>query len=115
MPVTKEGKLERFEWTAGATIQTESGKRWVLNYFIHIIENNTDMPIYGLRVEKCNENGQLSEAETTPPFTDSYKEAVGLSKKLAQGGVPPCTLLEMVDELSEFNVSSPYTVPVAVC
>jgi hypothetical protein len=88
--------MENMEWAANAVMETESGQHWVLNYYVH----NPGAKRYGLHVEKRTEAGLLAEAETTPVLTASRTQAVTLAKKLARGSVPPCVLIEIMDEIA---------------
>jgi hypothetical protein len=85
--------MNNYEWVTKANIETDDGEGWVLEYYIYN-QNNA----YGLRVEKHDGGRHVTETETTPPFADSREDALRLAQIFAKGSVPPCTLLEMVDE-----------------
>jgi hypothetical protein len=89
--------MNDFKWVADARIIKDTGEACVLVYYISIMGD--DIPLYGLKVEKRSETGQLLETETTPALTASHEEAVRLARFFAKGSVPPCTLLEMTDEV----------------
>ena len=63
--------------------------------------------VYGLRVDKRCLDGVLLEREETPPFTTSREEATALASMFAAGTVPPCVLLEMVDERYGLYLDNP--------
>jgi hypothetical protein len=86
------------EWVADAKLQTEDGGTWLLKYFLHIYESESQTPLYGLRVEKYDPQGTAVETQATPALTDCRAESLRLAHRFAKGCVPPCTLLEMADE-----------------
>ena len=84
------------ESVAKTTIQTDSGEKWALEYFLQIWRDGSEF--FGLRVEKSTLEGVIVEREETPAITDSRQSAMDIAKAFAAGSVPPSVLLEMVDE-----------------
>ena len=87
--------MNDFEWAADTRVINETGDAFTLVYYISVTGG-----LYGLKVEKRGKNGQLIETETTPAFTASHEEAARLARLFAKNSVPPCTLLEMTDEVA---------------
>ena len=83
---------------AQATIHPEGGELSVLDYSLLCTAGPEGETLYGLRVDKRCPNGTLQEREETDAITGSLDEAMTLAKAFAAGTVPPCVLLEMVDE-----------------
>ena len=76
----------------------------ILEYSLRCITGPQGEDFYGLRVDKRSQDGTLLEREETPAFTSSLSEATALANTFAVGTVPPCVLLEMLDECySTFN------------
>ena len=90
---------------AHATIHPEDGEPLVLEYFLRLLTGQEDEVLYGLRVDKRTPGGMLLEREETPALTGSLEDATTLAKTFAKGTVPPCVLLEMVDEW--YDIVSP--------
>ncbi|MCL2217692.1 MAG: hypothetical protein FWB91_11835 [Defluviitaleaceae bacterium] len=82
------------EFVAKASILTDCGTEWVLEYFVE----NHDGQFYSLRVDKSTPDGVLVEREETPAMTENHEEAMAMAEAFAQGSVPPVVLLEMADE-----------------
>ena len=83
---------------ATSMIHPEDSLPLVLEYCICQKLGQGAMPLYGLRVDKRNLDGGLLEREETPAITSSLEEVTALANAFAKGTVPPCVLLEMVDE-----------------
>ena len=81
-----------------AKVTTDNEKTLVLEYSLRCINGSGGGELYGLRVDKRSPTGALLEREETPALTDSRVEAIALAEAFAAGTVPPCVLLEMVDE-----------------
>ena len=81
-----------------AIIRPDEGGSLLLEYFLRLWTGQEDEVLYGLRVDKRSPDGVLIEREETPALTGSIEEATALAKRFAKGTVPPCVLLEMVDE-----------------
>ena len=91
--------MVRDEFIADAVMHLENGKKWLLQYYLRTYEKGLGKTLYGIRVDKCRTDGQLTETEATYPITESRVEAMVVLKAFCAGSVPPCTLLEMIDEL----------------
>jgi hypothetical protein len=76
---------------------TESGV-WELRYYLRTFGHAHGERTYGLRVDKCYENGTVSETKATYSLTNSRSVAVNLARKFVKGTVPPCVLVEMAHE-----------------
>ena len=72
-----------------------------LEYSLRCVTGPEGEDVFGLRVDKRRQGGQLVEREETPALTSSQGEATAMAKAFAAGTVPPCVLLEMVDEWHE--------------
>ncbi|MCL2360613.1 MAG: DUF6514 family protein [Defluviitaleaceae bacterium] len=83
---------------AQATIQPDGGEQVALGYFLCQHTGPEGEILYGLRVDKRHLEGGLIEREETPPLTGSLADATAMAEAFAKGTVPPCVLLEMVDE-----------------
>ena len=77
---------------------TDKDHLLILEYSLRCVAGPQGEDLYGLRVDKRNQEGLLLEREETPAFTNSHSEATALAKTFAVGTVPPCVLLEMLDE-----------------
>lgn len=91
---------------AQASILPDSGEQLILEYYIRQYTGAEDEILYGLRVDKRSTEGVLIEREETPALTGSLQEATSLAERFAAGTVPPCTLLELVDEWHEAELPS---------
>ena len=83
---------------AESAIQPEDGELLNLKYSLRCLTGPSGDTLYGLQVDKRHPNGHLIEREETHGLTSSIDEATALAKVFAAGTVPPCVLLEMVDE-----------------
>ena len=79
----------------------DEGKLLALEYSLRCITGSEGEDLYGLRVDKRYPSGVLIEREETSALTGSLDEATALAEAFATGTVPPCVLLEMVDEWHE--------------
>ena len=86
------------EWIAKADICQDNGQRWVLEYYLQACNGQEGEDLFGLRVDKCYEDGQLAERCETPAVTDSRVQALSLINAFARGTVTPCTLLELTND-----------------
>ena len=83
---------------AKAIIHPDESLPRALEYYIYQKAGLGGRPLYGLRVDKRSLDGELLEREETPSITSSLEEVMALANAFATGTVPPCVLLEMVDE-----------------
>ena len=90
--------MYRDEYLREAFIEGEEQEKWLLKYYLRVYLVNEGEEMYGLRVDKFDENGALIETEATSAVTESHKTAQSLVDAFARGTVPPCVLMEMVDE-----------------
>jgi len=90
-----------------ATIVTDKGDKWLLDYYIQTYEGRGGHEIYGLKINKSTPDGVLIESEETFATTETYAEVVAMAKAFAKGTVPPVVLLEMVDEWEWEEEESP--------
>lgn len=91
---------------AQTTIQPDDGGILALEYFVCLLTGQEGEVLYGLRVDKRHPGGELIEREETPALTGSLAEITALAETFAAGTVPPCVLLEMVDEWYESSFPS---------
>lgn len=89
---------------AQATIHPEDREVLALEYFLRQFTGQEGEVLYGLRVDKRNTEGVLLQREETSAITGSLEEATALAMLFAKGTVPPCTLLEMVDEWHDLDL-----------
>jgi len=89
-----------------ATIQPDESELLTLEYHVCLLTGPEGEVLYGLRVDKRCQRNNLIEREETPALTGSMAEAKALAEKFADGTVPPCVLLEMVDEWYESSFPS---------
>ena len=80
------------------TIKQENGDTWVLTYYLTRYPGSEGEDLFGLQVNKCFPDGRLAESEETGAITDTRAQALEVVNAFAAGTVPPCTLLEMVDD-----------------
>ena len=91
-----------------ATISPDNEKKSILEYSLRCITGSEGENLYGLRVDKRCLNGKLLQREETPALTNMLSEATALAEAFTTGTVPPCVLLEMVDEwYSSFITATP--------
>ena len=83
---------------AQAVIYPEDSEAMTLEYFVRQMAGSDQESLYGLRVDKRNPTGALVEREETPALSASSESVTKVAKVFAKGTVPPCTLIEMVDE-----------------
>ena len=91
---------------AEAAIQPDEGELLNLRYSLRCLTGPSGEALYGLQVDKRFPNGLLIEREETHGLTTSLDEATALAKAFAAGTVPPCVLLEMVDEWHDVYCST---------
>lgn len=70
----------------------------VLKYSIRLATGQEGEDLFGLRVDKYDNNGIVIESNETQAFTGSIKKAISLAEDFAAGTVTPCVLDEMIDE-----------------
>ena len=83
---------------ATATIRPEGSELLNLEYTLFNVTGQEGEVLYALRVDKRSANGNLLEREETHGLTGSLEDATAMAKAFAAGTVPPCVLLEMVEE-----------------
>ena len=93
---------------AHAAITLEDGKMLILEYSLRCLTGPEGEELYGLRVDMRSPNGMLIEREETAALTGSQNEAMALAKVFAEGTVPPCVLLEMVEEWHGTYITEAY-------
>lgn len=79
------------------TVQCDEGKTWHFDYYLQTYTSSNNVELYGVKVCKRGNAIVVEEAETFA-ITDSRDKAETILKYLAAGTVPPCVLIEMVDE-----------------
>ena len=89
-----------------ATIQPDGCEELTLSYFVCQLTGLEGEVLYALRVDKRCPDNVIIEREETPPLTGSLAEIATLAETFAVGTVPPCVLLEMVDEWFESSFPS---------
>ena len=72
--------------------------RWVLDYYVQSYQSSNGSELYGIKVDKLDSEGVVAESSETFAITDDKNKAMSMLSFLAKGSVPPCVLLEMVDE-----------------
>ena len=72
--------------------------RWVLDYYVQTYQSSNGSELYGIKVDKLDDEGVIAESSETFAITDDRNKAMSMLSFLAKGSVPPCVLLEMVDE-----------------
>ena len=83
---------------ASTVIQPENCDALNLVYSLKKLAGPEGEDLYALRVDKRTPSGTLIEREETPAITGSLDDATAIASAFAAGTVPPCVLLEMVDE-----------------
>ena len=91
---------------AQATIHPDEDGVLTLEYYVCIFTGLEGEVLYGLRVDKRHQEGGLIEREETPPITGSLAEIKAMAERFAAGTVPPCVLLEIIDEWYETSFAS---------
>ena len=86
---------------------------FMLEYSLSCIAGSKGGEVYGLRVDKRCPTGELLERVETPAITDSRVEAMALMEAFAAGTVPPCVLLEMIDEWHSVYIKDILVYPLA--
>jgi len=81
-----------------AQLVSEDGGSWVLQYFLQTYQSTDETPMFGVRVEKLTQEGKLLESNETFAITASRDEALDIADYLAKGTVPPCVLMDLVEE-----------------
>ena len=84
--------------SATTQIVTDNGTTWTLEYYLQTYENSYGKQLYGIKVDKLDLYGIVAESSETYAITESHSVAASILSYLACGTVPPCVLLEMVDE-----------------
>ena len=88
---------------ATAKITTECGTTWSLEYYMQTYISSNGKELFGIKVDKLCADGFIAETEETYAISDCPKKTTALLLYLANGTVPPCVLLEMVDEWFSVN------------
>ena len=83
---------------ASTVITPEDSGPLTLEYALRKITGPEGEELYALRVDKRTNEGALVEREETPAITGSLEDATAIANAFAAGTVPPCVLIEMVDE-----------------
>jgi len=79
-------------------VSIENGETLFLDYRLQTYASTSnDVALYGIKVCKRNHQTIQEEAETYA-ITDCRNKAVAIMVYLSNGTVPPCVLMEMVDE-----------------
>ena len=86
------------ECIAFGKLEQEDGQKWLLEYYLQTVKTPEDGTLYGIKVEKSTLDGVLTESEETFAITDNRDEIMLMINAFARGTVPPCVLLEMVDD-----------------
>jgi len=81
-----------------AEITTERGTTWKLSYYLQTYESSDGTKAFGIKVDKLSANDEIVEQAETFAITKDFYKARAITAYLAKGTVPPCVLLEMVDE-----------------
>jgi len=89
---------------ATATMETDNGVTWLLEYYLQTYESSDGVELYGVKVDKLGGDGTLKESSETFAITDEHGKAQEILTFLAKGSVPPCVLVEMVDEWFSNNI-----------
>ena len=89
------------EAVAQAIICPDNSEAMTLEYFLRKLTDPDGEIAYGLRVDKRQQKGVLVEREETTALTRSLADITAMAKAFAAGSVPPCVLIEMVDEWHE--------------
>jgi len=83
---------------AKAAIHPEGREVLNLEYTLLRVAGPEGESLYALRVDMRSAGGILLEREETAGLTGSLDDATAMAKAFAEGTVPPCVLLEMVEE-----------------
>jgi len=89
---------------ATATMEADNGVTWLLEYYLQTYESSNGAELYGVKVDKLSSDGVLKESSETFAITDEHGKAQKIINFLASGSVPPCVLVEMVDEWFSNNM-----------
>ena len=89
------------ENVARATICTDDGMEWVLEYFLQ--NKGDDSGLLGLRVDKSTPDGVLVERCETAGLTPCRDTIMKMVDAFAKGTVPPSVLMEMTAEWCSVN------------
>ena len=81
-----------------ATAKTETGTQWQYDYFVQTYKSTDDTTFFGIKAEKRSVDGELVEVSDTFAITQDRERVEEIIAFLAKGSVPPCTLVEMVNE-----------------
>jgi len=98
----------------------DTGTSWLLDYDLQAYESSDGTVLYGAKITKRSQNGAVAEQAETFALTENRNKAIAIQYYLASGLVPPCVLLEMVDEWfsnevwneNEDDYSSPPMLPI---
>ena len=96
----------------------DSGISWLLDYNVQAYNSSDGTELYGIRITKRAPNGTVSDQAETFAITENRNKVIAIQYYLASGLVPPCVLLEMVDEWfsndvwSQGDYSSPPPLPI---
>lgn len=83
---------------AKAEMVVDEKVKWILDYYVQSYQSSNGSELYGIKVDKLDEEGIIAESSETFAITDDKDKAMSMLSFLAKGSVPPCVLLEMVDE-----------------
>ena len=83
---------------ATAEMTAECGTTWLLQYSVATYKRPSGAVLFGVRVDKLEQNGRLTESMETGIITDNHSRALEAIEYVAKGTVPPCTLVEIVDD-----------------
>ena len=83
---------------ATAELVTDSGIVFQLKYYLQTYASTTGAISYGVVVHKVDLAGKLKESSESYAITTSKEKAQIIISFLANGTVPPCTLVDMVEE-----------------
>ena len=88
----------RPEPTATVQMVADDGSSRLLKYYLQTYESSNGTELFGVRVDKLTLDDILSESAETFAITEDRNKALSIISFLANGNVPPCVLIDMVDE-----------------
>ena len=62
---------------------------------------------YGIRVVKCGAAGRPCDRADVFPISGSRPRALALLQRVMRGSVPPCTLREVLEDLTAWDPAEP--------
>jgi len=86
---------------AKATIRTDDGEEWVLEYFLQTKGDSSEF--FGLRVDKSTPDGVLVERSETAAISKCRDTVMTMINAFSKGSVPPSVLPEMTEEWCTVN------------